>query len=201
MPHRTAADEIWQRLLQQIAAGDQQALSDLYDTASQLVFGMALRMLRDRGAAEEVMLDVFMLVWKQAHSFDATRGRAMTWLMAITRNRAIDRMRAAAWLRRDAAPIEDALPHAVSGDSPENDLQVTETGQRVRAALAQLKPGQRQLIEVAYFDGLSHQELADHFRLPLGTVKTRIRAGMLRLRELLDSGAAQTRTVAHKTNQ
>ncbi|MFN0119622.1 MAG: RNA polymerase sigma factor [Blastocatellia bacterium] len=178
-----ASDQSWHDLLVRIRAGDQEALTLLYEQSNQLVFRFALRILRDRGAAEEVALDVYMRVWTRAGSFNGQHGSPRAWLMTITRNRAVDQIRLASWKRREYTPLEDAILH--SDDSPEKMLCLLETGNRVRDALAELKPEQRELITSAYFGGLSHQDLADHFALPLGTVKTRVRNGMIRLRELL----------------
>jgi len=145
--------------------------------------------LNDRGAAEEVTLDAYLQVWRQAHVFDAQRGRPLTWLMTIARNKAIDRLRSAAWKRHEQALPEEAAPIALSVESPEEAAAGAQTRRQVRAALAQLKPEQRELIEIAYFGGLTQQEISDKLGLPLGTVKTRMRTGMLKLRELLSEGS------------
>lgn len=179
------ADQRWSDLLLEIATGNQEALAELYGQTSRTVFGLALRVLNDRGAAEEVTLDAYLQVWLQAHVFDERRGRPLTWLLAIARNKAIDRLRSATWKRHEQAPLEEDAPVAAGAESPEEAAAGAETRRQVRAALARLKPEQRELIEIAYFGGLSQQEIADKLGLPLGTVKTRMRAGMLKLRELL----------------
>lgn len=185
-----SADQRWAELLRQIAAGNQEALAELYDQTSRTVFGLTLRMLNDRGAAEEVTLDAYLQVWRQARVFDAERGRPMTWLLTIARNKAIDRLRSATWKRHEQAPMEEAAPVAADAESPEEAVTSAETRRQVRDALAQLKPEQRELIEIAYYGGLTQQQIADKLGLPLGTVKTRMRTGMLNLRELLSGVVA-----------
>jgi RNA polymerase sigma-70 factor (ECF subfamily) len=174
--------------MQAIAAGDQTAFTQFYDATNQQVYGLLLRMLKNRATAEEVLLDVFMQAWRQAASYETTRGSVLAWLMTIARTRALDRMRASGYQARENEDLEIvSLTHASDDDSPEETSLLNERQRLVRAALAQLSPEQRSLIETAYFDGLSHSELAERFDLPLGTVKTRIRSGMLVLRKALGS--------------
>lgn len=178
-------DERWGALIAQIASGNQEALSEFYDQTNRMVFSLAVRMLNDRSAAEEITLDVFMQVWKQAASFDPERGKPLTWLLTIARNRTIDRMRCSAWMHREQTPLEDVIPFIADYHSPAEGVELREMRAQVRGALAKLKPEQREVIEIAYFGGLTQQEIAEHLNLPLGTVKTRMRTAMLRLRELL----------------
>jgi len=187
---KCSADQRWAELLREIAAGNQEALARLYDQTNRLVFGLTLRVLNDRGAAEEVTLDIYLQVWRQAHIFDERRGKPLTWLLTIARNKAIDRLRSATWKRHEQASLEEAAPVAVAAESPEETAAGAETRRQARAALAQLKPEQRELIEIAYFGGLTQQEIADKLGLPLGTVKTRMRTGMLRMREMLSGESA-----------
>lgn len=172
-------------LIALIAEGDQQALSNFYDQTHRLVFSLALRVLNDRGAAEEVTLDVFMQVWKQARSFDPERGKPVTWLMTIARSRSIDRLRASSWRQQEQTPLEDVIPFIPDYNTPAEAAEISNRRQHVRAALAQLPLEQRELIEIAYYGGLTQQEISAHLKLPLGTVKTRMRSGLIRLRELL----------------
>lgn len=184
-PDSVRAEAGWAELIQQMARGDQAALAEFYDQSSRLVFGLVLRIVKERGAAEEITLDTYHQVWRQAQSFDAARGKPSTWLLTIARSRAIDRLRASAWSRQEQTPLEEVTPFVATHDSPEKNAVLGERQRLVRAALSRLKAEQRVLIEAAFFGGLSHQELAEKLALPLGTVKTRIRTGMLKLRELL----------------
>jgi RNA polymerase sigma-70 factor (ECF subfamily) len=173
-------------LIRRIATGDQSALADLYDAMSRQVYGLALRILSDTGAAEEVTLEVFTQVWKQAGLFDLSRGTPSAWLCTLARSRAIDRLRSGAQERRRAEPIETvAATAAVDTVDPETSAVDAERRVRVRAALDKLPPDQREAIELAYFGGYSHTEIAEQLGQPLGTVKTRIRLAMVRLREAL----------------
>lgn len=174
------------KLLGNIAAGDQAAFSQLYDQTNRAVFGLALRILSDRETAEEVTLDVFMQVWRQAANYDLSRGTPLAWLMMMTRSRAIDRLRSATHRTHETDDLETvSLTSAVDADTPEEASIFAERRKQVRAALRKLTNEQRLLIETAFFEGLSHSEIAERFQLPLGTVKTRIRAGIAVLRKHL----------------
>jgi RNA polymerase sigma-70 factor (ECF subfamily) len=170
-------------LIEGTAGGDAAALAALYDATAALVNGLALRILGDPGAAEEVTLDVYLQVWRQAARYDPARGAPAAWLLTLARSRAIDRRRAGAGQRRETEPV--ALAMADPGPGPEEGTAAGERRRLVRGALAGLGPEQRKTIELAYFGGLSHTEIAATLGEPLGTVKTRIRLGMMRLREAL----------------
>jgi RNA polymerase sigma-70 factor, ECF subfamily len=173
-------------LIRQIATGDQGALAELYDAMSRQVYGLALRILKDTGTAEEVTLEVFTQVWRQATLYDLSRGTPSAWLCTLARSRAIDRLRSGAQERRRAEPIENVAATAPADVvDPEMSAFDAERRTRVRAALDQLPAEQREAIELAYFSGLSHSEIATQLGQPLGTVKTRIRLAMVRLREAL----------------
>jgi len=178
-------DQDWTKLISAIASGDQAAMGTLYDATSRVVFGLALRILNDRATAEEVMLDVYTQVWRQAGSYDLQRGSAMAWLMTITRSRAIDRLRSGWQDRQRREPLETVGDVRAGDSSPEEATEISERRVLVRQALGSISPEQRELIELAYYGGLSHSEIALQTSLPLGTVKTRIRLGMLKLREML----------------
>ncbi|MFN7944314.1 MAG: sigma-70 family RNA polymerase sigma factor [Blastocatellia bacterium] len=178
-------DQDWTKLISAIASGDQAAMGTLYDATSRVVFGLALRILNDRATAEEVMLDVYTQVWRQAGSYDLQRGSAMAWLMTIARSRAIDRLRSGWQDRQRREPLEVVGDARASSSSPEEATEISERRVLVRQALGSISPEQRELIEMAYYGGLSHSEIALQTNLPLGTVKTRIRLGMLKLREML----------------
>jgi len=168
-----------------VARRDEAALSVLYDRYNRLVFSLALRVVGERALAEEIVLDSFWSVWRAADSFVADRGRFVAWLMSVARHRAIDELR-----RLNVRPegnsveLDDALkmPHA---DQLEEIVDLHQRRDLVRSVLAQLPGPQRQALEMAYFGGLTQQEIADKTATPLGTVKTRMRLGMLKLRDEL----------------
>jgi RNA polymerase sigma-70 factor, ECF subfamily len=168
-------------LLERIVARDERAVADLYDRHNRLLYGLILRILRDRGEAEEVLQEVFVLVWTRAETYNIALGSPAAWLVRVARNRAIDRLRSNAVRLRavEAAPLPDAAA------SPETHAVDSERQRVVKRALDTLPAEQRVLIEQAYFLGLTQSELAERFQLPLGTVKTRIRTGMITLREQL----------------
>jgi RNA polymerase sigma-70 factor (ECF subfamily) len=176
-------------LFDRIARRDASAVGELYDRHSRVLHGLIWRILRDTHEAEEVLQDVFVRVWKKADTYDAVLGTPLAWLVRIARNRAIDRLRA-----RRARPVSTAddetlatiRSDASTGSSPEQLAWTSEQGRAIRAALDRLVPEQRVLIEHAFFLGYTQSELAERFGLPLGTVKTRVRAGMLAMREHLE---------------
>ncbi len=174
-------------LMEGIAQGNQDAFASFYDQTQRLVFGLALRILNNRGIAEEVTTDVYMQVWRQAVNFETMRGTPLSWLMTIARTRSIDRLRASTYLRQENETLEVVAQTVSTAENPEKVSLYTERQKLVRAALHQLTPEQRRLIEAAYFEGLSQAELAEKFVLPLGTVKTRVRAGMLVLKKHLSA--------------
>jgi RNA polymerase sigma-70 factor (ECF subfamily) len=168
-------------LIERIVARDQQAVGDLYDRHCRLLFGLILRIIRDPGEAEEILQEVFVLVWTRAETYNVSLGPPAAWLVRIARNRAIDRLRANAVRLRAVESAPEPEPAA----SPESSASVSERQRAVARALESLPADQRVLIEQAYFFGLTQSELAERFKLPLGTVKTRIRSGMFALRERL----------------
>lgn len=169
-------------LLQRVVARDASAIGELYDRHSRLLFGLILRILRDRSEAEEVLQDVLVVVWNRAETYDAGLGSPIGWLVRIARNRAIDRLRSndARMRVTESAASETPLP-----ESPEARVWCGEQQRAVARALDALPMEQRRLIEDAYFLGLTQSELAERHTLPLGTVKTRIRTGLLALRQQL----------------
>jgi RNA polymerase sigma-70 factor, ECF subfamily len=169
-----------------IAAGSQDALTLLYDETSGLLFALALRLLDSRADAEEVVLDVYKQIWRSAGSFDASRGNVVGWLTLLTRSRAIDRLRQAKSRRAWELPFENMSEPQGSTPAPEAQLMFHEEGKLVRRALGELVPEQREAIELAFFRGLTHAEVAEKLGVPLGTIKTRIRTGMQRLRKSLE---------------
>ena len=178
------AESLQAEMIRGVAEGDNQALASLYDATSRTVYGLLLRILSDPSSAEEVLLDVYAQVWRQAASYCPERGRPLAWLTTIARSRAIDRLRRGRNEQQRAVPLDEAA-RATGGESVEEGVRAGEVRAVVRAALDALTPEQRDVIELAYYGGMSHSEIAAARGLPLGTVKTRTRLGMMRLREML----------------
>ncbi len=172
-------------LVELVATGDQSALAALYDATNRLIYSLVLRVLGDMSSAEEVLIDVYTQVWRQAASYDANRGAPLAWMATIARSRAIDRLRSG-WQEQRRKESLDVLGDAPSNaSSPEESAAASELQKLVREALNVLTPEQRQVIELAYYSGLSHSEIAEKLNQPLGTVKTRTRLGMMKLRDAL----------------
>ncbi|HZT75732.1 MAG TPA: sigma-70 family RNA polymerase sigma factor [Vicinamibacterales bacterium] len=176
-------------LVHRIVSRDERAVGELYDRHSRLLYGLILRVLRDRAEAEEVLQEVFLLVWTRAETYDVALGSPAAWLVRVARNRAIDRLRANAVRLRAVESAPDPPP--VRADDPETRATLTEQQRAVVRALDALPSDQRVLIEQAYYLGLTQSELAEKFKLPLGTVKTRVRSGMQTLRQQLAQVASQ----------
>ena len=164
-----------------LKSGDQGAMAELYDRYSSLVYAVALRVLGDTGAAEDVQQEVFLQLWRKPTAFDAARGSLGSWLAVITRNRAIDSLRK----RRPETDIEDVIL-SVSPDFA-GSAERAKTAEKVRGVMGNMLPAQRTMLEMAYWEGMSHSEIADRTGEPLGTVKTRIRAGLIALRKAFQS--------------
>ena len=170
-------------VLRAIAGGDEQSLSTLYTRYKLILFSLILRIVHSQPEAEDVLQEVFLQVWRKAADFDEARGRPFTWLVTLARSRAIDRLRALDSRDRTAAEAARDVPDSISDAS--DDALKSEQGEIVRGALAQLPEEQRRILVLAYFEGLTQSEIAERLTTPLGTVKTRMRSGMIRLRELL----------------
>jgi len=170
-------------LIERIVARDERAVGELYDRHNRLLFGLILRVLRDRSEAEEVLQEVFVLVWTKAETYNVALGSPAAWLVRIARNRAIDRLRSNAVRLRAVESAPEPEPDRAS--DPEQRASLTQQQQAVISALDGLPADQRSLIEDAYYLGLTQSELASKYKLPLGTVKTRVRSGMLTLRQQL----------------
>jgi RNA polymerase sigma-70 factor (ECF subfamily) len=175
-----------------IARGEEDALGQLYDATLGRVHGLALRITRDRQVAEEVVEDVYWQVWRQALRFDADRGNAMAWLLTITRSRALDSLRRADEAQTHPEP-ETLMSAEVAADGdPQDLLGATQRDLRLHAALSALDALPRQLIALAFFRGLTHEEIAAHTDLPLGTVKSHIRRALSALKTMLAPELAAT---------
>jgi len=162
-----------------IRSGDQNAMAALYDRYSSIVYSVALRVLQDTGAAEDVLQDIFMQLWRNPAAFDASRGNMAAWLAVIARHRAIDAVRR----RLPQDDIDDVVVSIESDLASEADQSRAMV--KVRGALESMPPPQRSALEMAYFEGLTHSEIAEKTGEPLGTIKTRIRTGLLSLRKVL----------------
>lgn len=185
---RHAADPLLS-LVSRIAEGDETALRALYDAASAQVHGLALAVLRDRASADEVVVEVFSQVWRQAGRYDAARGSVASFLATLARTRAIDLRRARDRAGERTVSFDVDQIGALRDPAPTPDVAShhEERAARVRHALSALPPEQRRAVEAAFFGGLSHTEVAQALGAPLGTVKTRIRAGLASLRRSLHS--------------
>jgi RNA polymerase sigma-70 factor, ECF subfamily len=184
---RSAREAAWASYVRRCAESDQSALGALYDESSRHVYGVVLSVLRDSSDAEEVTLDVYSQVWRSAALYSTQRGSVVAWLLTLARSRAIDRLRSRLNRNnRETALDESAsFSFASSGATPEESTAAMQVRRRIQGALDLLPRDQREAVELAYFSGMSHSELAAHLGLPLGTVKTRIRMGMMKLREEL----------------
>lgn len=171
-------------LVRAVASGDEQAFAFLYDRYSSILFGLLLRILNRRAEAEDVLQEVFVQVWQKAKDFDEDRGRAFTWLVTLARSRAIDRLRSTE--SRDRTAIRAARSADEEIAHADEEAIKSEEGSIVRAALAEIPAEQRRALLLAYFEGLTQSEIAAHLNEPLGTIKTRTRSGLMKLRDLLD---------------
>ena len=180
-------------LVRRIDDGDADALRLIYERYGGIVFGMTYRLLGDRQAAEECTQDVFVSVWRTARTYEPERARVSTWLFTIARNRAIDATR-----RRAARPVDPHEEIWSADEAPDTAdiVSAADDATRVAAALAELPDAQRETLSLAYFDGLSHTEIAERLGLPVGTVKGRIRLALDRLRVLAPRYALGTETEA-----
>jgi len=168
-----------------VADGDEPAFAELYDATCRSVFGIVLRVLRDSSQAQEVTQEVYLDVWRTATRFDASRGTTTAWMNAIAHRRAVDRVRHSERTRHRDHQHAEAVTEVVDADPAELVVTKLEDTQRVNAALAQLPDVQRTALVLAYFDGYTQREISDLLAIPLGTVKTRTRDGLARLRLLL----------------
>ncbi len=181
---RIVREEEWAALVRSVAAGDQPALHGLYERARRPVFTLAARITGSCETAEEVTLDVFLDIWRRAWSYDPANGTVLGWIMNQARSRAIDRVRFESRVKR-VDPRTGAPEEEGAALDPRELLEIKEQGSTVRAALDSLTPDERSAIEAAYFAGRTHSEVAAHLNEPLGTVKTRIRSALRKLREAI----------------
>ena len=180
---RVEPEDAWVALVRAVAAGEQLALHALYSRAQRLVFTLGLRITGNRETAEEVTLDVFLDVWRRASSYEPANGTVLGWIMNLARSRAIDRVRFENRKKRAEPPSCPSDPQA--DPEPRDLVEVKQEGMLLREALDVLTPQERQAIETAYFGELSYAEAAAQLKQPIGTVKTRIRSGLQKLRAVL----------------
>jgi RNA polymerase sigma-70 factor (ECF subfamily) len=174
-------------LLQRIGARDRSAFAEFYDKYAALLFSIASRILNDSSEAEDVLQETFMQIWEKAANFDPKLGKASSWAAILARNKAIDRIRASQRRMRLAKESAAEVAVAIQGDGVMNDsLYGREKATLIHSALVELPPEQRQPIEMAYFSGLTQNEISETLHEPLGTVKARIRRGLLKLRDRLE---------------
>ncbi len=176
-----ASDNLTQ-LLSRVALGDRVAFRRLYDSTSAKLFGVCLRVMRNRSDAEDVLQETYVKIWHNAGKFQVSGASPISWLAAIARNQAIDRLRAR---KPEALDIEDAFDVAVEGAGPEFETMAAADSARLTRCLDELKPDRAQAVKSAYLDGYSYKELAEHHGLPLNTVRTWLRRSLLSLRECL----------------
>jgi RNA polymerase sigma-70 factor (ECF subfamily) len=174
-------------LLHAVAHGDEAALARLYDAYRVILFGLLVRILNSREEAEDILQEVFVQVWRRAKDFDEKRGRPFTWLVTLARSRAIDRLRQLGARQRLAVGAAQEQEQTENFSDALTDAVRAEQQAVVRQALAELPEDQRQTLVLAYFDGLTQSEIASKLNAPLGTVKTRMRSGMAKLRARLGS--------------
>jgi RNA polymerase sigma-70 factor (ECF subfamily) len=175
------------RLVARCAEGDEGALAELYDLFGRAAYALALRIVRDAAQAEDVVQEAFLDLWRSAARFDPARSRPASYLLTFVHRRAVDLIRREQARPQRGGDVEDIASRA-NADDPPASLIVSEQGASVRRALADLPPPQRQVLELAYFKGLSQSEIAEHLGEPLGTVKSRTHVALARLRELLGEG-------------
>ena len=177
-------------LLRRSAKGEQEAFSQLYEAVSGRVYGLAVRVVRDPAQAEEVAQEAFLEVWRTAGRFDAEKGSPMAWILTIVHRRAVDRVRAAESSTRREVAYHDRN-RTVSHDETAEAATASLEAHRVRTALASLTQVQREAVELAYLQGYTHSEIARMLDLPIGTAKTRIRDGLIRLRDTMGVGSVR----------
>lgn len=183
-------EQVWVRLIQSIAAGDQQALRVLYAMSHRIVFTLIVRITANRDTAEELTIDIFHDIWQGASRYDPARGTVLGWIMMQARSRAIDRLRFDNRKRRKDSDNPKPTEEAVA--DPRDVIGLREQAKFLRAALSELTSDEREAIEITFFAGCTHVEAAERLNQPLGTVKTRIRSGLRKLRDAMSAEGAES---------
>ena len=187
---RPASPIIAPDLMAQVVQGDRYAFSQLYDLSCSLLFTLAQRILNENEETTELLQEVYVEIWQKAHKYDPKRGSPLSWMVTLTRSRAIDRLRSKGWNARCMTqPLDDqAIPERlVSSSNPLESVATHELREKVGEALRVLPKEQCLALELSYYEGLSHREIADRLNEPVGTIKTRIRLAVIKLREMLQS--------------
>lgn len=179
----TSSGDTDRALIARVQARDADALDFLYDRYASRLMGLAQRILGDTGEAEEILQEVFLFVWRSATTFDPARGSVLAWLLVATRSRSIDRLRSRRPAARAGLTSVDQVPDKADSRDLETDSAAREWETLCRSAIAELPAEQRIVLELAYFEGLTHQEIAQKTSTPLGTVKTRVRLGLMKLKD------------------
>jgi len=182
MAIHSAADDT--SLVRRMQGRDPRALAELYDRYGRAVYALILRVVRDAGIAEDLVQETFLRVWNRVHGFDAQKGSIGPWMLAVARNRAIDYLRSAGGRERNAVEYEET-DHPALYTNMEQDLLASDKARRVKSAIDKLSPNQKQVIELAYYEGLSQTEMAERMGQPLGTAKTWVRTALQNLRDEL----------------
>jgi RNA polymerase sigma-70 factor, ECF subfamily len=177
--------ERWSNLMVRIAERDEEAFEELYSESNAAVFGFALRILNDRAEAEEVTIDVFLKIWEQAARFSPDRGSVLTWLMVITRSKALDRIRYKSVRPPDWLALDEIQLAAQPGTGPDSMIELSMITTKIARVLADLPETHREAVEMALYEGMSHSEIAERLDQPIGTVKSRIRSTMIKIRDEL----------------
>lgn len=185
--HSGTDDEI--ELMKRIKAKDEEALSELYDLYNRLLFGMIISIVKKREEAEDLLQEVFVKIWQKAHTFNEERGNAYSWIVTLTRNKAIDRIRSKGYKTQQKATQDvDAPEFTLEGDAfdPLETTIFSDRAELVQKALAEIPESQCEVLKIAYYRGMTQAEISDHLDIPLGTVKTRMRQGMIKLKDILE---------------
>jgi RNA polymerase sigma-70 factor (ECF subfamily) len=187
-PERAKELEVEIELLRRVGQGDRVSFEALYDRISGVLFSAAYRVLNNQAAAEDVLQDVFIQIWEKAPVYNPALGKPLTWALTLTRNKAIDRLRSTQRRNRlqDDAQRESELFEQFDDRSSFDAFASAETNQLVREAIQKLSEDQREVIVLAFFSSMTQTEIAERLKLPLGTIKARIRRGMMKLRDLID---------------
>lgn len=178
------------QLLRRVARGESEAFAPLYDRLAPRAYGLALRMAGDASAAQDAIQEAFLRVWLRASSYDGSRGSVCAWVLGIVRNAVLDQLRSGGAHERALRRAAEAIPVERVAEHGEQAIECAETRSSLCAAMEQLPPAQRRTLEIAYFQDLTHEEIARREGVPLGTVKTRIRDGLIRLRRIAAQGAS-----------
>lgn len=184
--HLRSDDEV--ELMKRIKAKDDKALGELYDLYNRLLFGMIISIVKKREEAEDVLQEVFVKIWEKAYTFNEERGNVYSWIVTLTRNKAIDRIRSKGYKTSQKASQDvDAPEFTLEGDKfdPLETTIFSDRAELVRKALGEIPESQSEVLKIAYYRGMTQSEISDHLEIPLGTVKTRMRQGMIKLKDIL----------------